>query len=61
MDRKRLENLSGEQLIQEAARLISEEKIEEAVKIFAYLTEKLPEAYLPLLSKCTWYKCIHIL
>ncbi|CAH1763771.1 7809_t:CDS:2 [Entrophospora sp. SA101] len=51
MDRKRLESLNGEQLIQEAARLISEEEIEEAVKIFTYLTERLPDAYLPLLSE----------
>nr|CAG8498576.1 4152_t:CDS:2 [Entrophospora candida] len=51
MDRKRLEGLNGEQLIQEAARLISEEEIEEAVKIFTYLTERLPDAYLPLLKR----------
>ncbi|CAG8487256.1 1739_t:CDS:2 [Cetraspora pellucida] len=45
-----MEHLSGPQLIQKAGQLISENKLDEAVKIFGFLVEKLPDAYLPLLS-----------
>ncbi|CAG8470095.1 10671_t:CDS:2 [Diversispora eburnea] len=48
-----MEKLSGQQLIEKASKLISENKLDEAVKIFSYLVEKLPDAHLPLLSRCT--------
>ncbi|RHZ80641.1 hypothetical protein Glove_134g64 [Diversispora epigaea] len=48
-----MEKLSGQQLIEKASKLISENKLDEAVKIFSYLVEKLPDAPLPLLSRCT--------
>ncbi|CAG8448344.1 4434_t:CDS:2 [Scutellospora calospora] len=48
-----MEKLSGQELIQQAGQLIAENKLDEAVKIFGFLVEKLPDAYLPLLSRCT--------
>ncbi|CAG8467927.1 10224_t:CDS:2, partial [Dentiscutata heterogama] len=48
-----MEHLSGQQLIQQAAKLIAENNLDEAVKIFSILVEKLPDAHLPLLSRCT--------
>ncbi|CAG8452139.1 28817_t:CDS:2 [Dentiscutata erythropus] len=48
-----MEHLSGQQLLQQAAKLIAENNLDEAVKIFSILVEKLPDAHLPLLSRCT--------
>ncbi|CAG8669628.1 13955_t:CDS:2, partial [Racocetra fulgida] len=45
-----MESLSGPQLIQKASQLISENKLDEAVKVFSFLVEKLPDAHLPLLT-----------
>ena len=52
---KQMERLSGPELIQKASQLIANNKLDEAVKIFGYLVEKIPDAPLPLLSRCTWY------
>ncbi|CAG8535297.1 20293_t:CDS:2 [Racocetra persica] len=46
-----MESLSGPQLIQKASQLIAENKLDEAVKIFSFLVEKLPDAHLPLLKR----------
>ncbi|CAG8593781.1 7627_t:CDS:2, partial [Acaulospora morrowiae] len=51
-----MERLSGQQLIQQAAELISQNKLDEAVKIFSFLVEKLPDAPLPLLIQLERYE-----
>ncbi|CAG8462404.1 12568_t:CDS:2 [Ambispora leptoticha] len=48
-----MERLSGTELLQEAGRLLAENKYKEAVKIFDILVEKLPDVPIPLLSRCT--------
>ena len=50
-----MERLSGPELVQRASQLVANNKLDEAIKIFGYLVEKIPDAYLPLLSRCTWY------
>ncbi|EXX68348.1 uncharacterized protein OCT59_023307 [Rhizophagus irregularis] len=48
-----MERLSGPELVQKASQLIANNELDEAVKIFGYLVDKLPDAPLPLLSRCT--------
>ncbi|CAG8553186.1 8392_t:CDS:2 [Funneliformis mosseae] len=50
-----MERLGGRELVQKASQLIASNKLDEAVKIFDYLVVKIPDAPLPLLSRCTWY------
>ncbi|CAI2183026.1 7480_t:CDS:2 [Funneliformis geosporum] len=55
-----MERLSGPELVQKASQFIASNKLDEAVKIFEYLVEKVPDAPLPLLSRCTWYVYIRL-
>ncbi|KAF0561632.1 RNA polymerase II-associated protein 3 [Gigaspora margarita] len=48
-----MEHLSGQQLTEKVSKLILENNLDEAVKVFNILVEKLPDAHLPLLSRCT--------
>ncbi|CAG8836361.1 30711_t:CDS:2, partial [Gigaspora margarita] len=46
-----MEHLSGQQLTEKVSKLILENNLDEAVKVFNILVEKLPDAHLPLLKR----------